>query len=47
MDISRDAVSVDMVEYHVDSCHLFQDRMNKEMEFGGCLSVHLEKMKCP
>ena len=43
----RDAASVDMVEYHVVSCHLFQDRMNKEMEFGGCLSVHLEKNEMP
>jgi hypothetical protein len=28
-----------MVEYHVDCCHLFQDRMNKETKFGGELSV--------
>jgi hypothetical protein len=28
-----------MVEYHVDCCHLFQDRMNQETKFGGELSV--------
>ncbi len=30
---------INMVEYHVDCCHLFQDRMNKETKFGGELSV--------
>ena len=30
---------VNMIEYHVDCCHLFQDRMNKETLFGGRLSV--------
>jgi hypothetical protein len=30
---------VNMVEYHVDCCHLFPDRMNKETRFGGRLLV--------
>ena len=30
---------VDMVEYHVDTCNLFQERMNKETQFGGQRSV--------
>ncbi len=30
---------INMVEYHVDCCHLFQDRMNKETKFGGELSM--------
>ena len=31
---------VNMIEYHVDCCHLFQDRMNKETLFGERLNVH-------
>jgi hypothetical protein len=31
---------VNMIEYHVDCCHLFQDKMNKETIFGGRLSMH-------
>jgi hypothetical protein len=30
---------INMVENHVDRCHLFQDRMNKETKFGGGLSM--------
>ncbi len=33
----------EMVEYHVDASHIFQDRMNKETQFEGKLSVRLEE----
>jgi len=36
-----------MVEYHVDSCYLFQDKMNEETEFRGNLSICLEQQECP
>jgi len=36
-----------MVEYHVDICHLFQDRMNERTKFGGNLSVRLAKEEKP
>jgi hypothetical protein len=38
---------VDMVEYHVDSCHLFQDRMKKHTLFGGSLSVQSDPTSAP
>ena len=28
-----------MVEYHVDACDEFQEKMNRETRFGGTLSV--------
>jgi len=31
-----------MVEYHVDSSHLFEERMRRETRFGGQLSVQRE-----
>ncbi len=31
-----------MVEYNVDTCDLFQQRMNKETKFGGKRSVRYE-----
>ena len=37
----------DMVEYHVDASHIFQDRMNNETKFGGKLSVRLDKETRP
>ena len=37
---------VDMVEYHIDSHSLFQDRM-AATEFGGNLSVRLKKGERP
>ena len=36
---------VNMIEYHVDCCHLFQDRMNKETLFGGRLSMRKDTQK--
>ena len=36
-----------MVEYHVDASHIFQNRMNKETQFGGKLSVRLEETTRP
>jgi len=30
---------VNMVEYHVDICNLFQERMNQETQFSGNVSV--------
>jgi hypothetical protein len=30
-----------MVEYHVDSYHGFQEKMDKETEFGGKLNVRI------
>ena len=32
-----------MVEYHVDACDIFQERMNVDTAFGGRLSVRMEK----
>jgi hypothetical protein len=37
---------IDMVEYHVDSLRLFQDRMSAT-EFGGNLSVRLKEGDWP
>ena len=34
--------SQEMVEYHVDTCDLFQQRMNEETKFGGRRSVGYE-----
>jgi hypothetical protein len=33
----------EMVEYHVESCKEFQERMNEETKFGGRLSVRMKK----
>ena len=43
----KDNAGNDMVEYHVDCCHLFQERMNKETKFGGNLSVRKPADKRP
>jgi hypothetical protein len=32
-----------MVEYHVDTCNLFQERMNKETTYGGNRSVRYDE----
>jgi len=37
----------EMVEYHVDLCHVFQDRMNEKTTSGGHLSVKLSKEERP
>ena len=42
-----DNSGVDMVEYHVDSCETFQERMNKDTIFGGNLSVRMKKDEKP
>jgi predicted HTH domain antitoxin len=42
-----DELQNEMVEYHVDICHLFQDRMNERTKFGGNLSVRLAKEEKP
>jgi hypothetical protein len=34
-----------MVEYHVDTCKEFMEKMNKESEFGGNLSVRFDPEK--
>ncbi len=36
-----------MVEYHVDSCTEFQERMNEVTKFGGNLSVRMKKEEKP
>jgi hypothetical protein len=36
-----------MVEYHVNSCRLFQDQMNKHTQFGGNLSVRRDPTSAP
>jgi hypothetical protein len=36
-----------MVEFHVDTCKEFMDKMNKESEFGGNLSVRFDTSKRP
>jgi hypothetical protein len=36
-----------MVEYHVDACRDFQEKMNKETKFGENLSVRLKKEEKP
>ena len=36
-----------MVEYHVDSCKIFQKRMNEDTEFDGRLSVRMGKDEKP
>jgi hypothetical protein len=36
-----------MVEYHVNSCTEFQERMNNETKFGGNLSVRMNKEEKP
>ena len=33
------AIGVEMVEHHVNSCHIFQDQMNTETEFRRKLSI--------
>jgi hypothetical protein len=37
----EDEKGLEMVEHHVDCCHLFQDRMNETTEFGGNLSMRM------
>lgn len=37
----------EMVEYHVDLCHVFQDRLNEKAKFGGNRSVRLSKEERP
>jgi hypothetical protein len=37
----------EMVEYHVDSCTEFQERMNSETKFSGNLSVRMNKEQKP
>ncbi len=34
-----------MVEYHVDTCNLFQEKMNAMSQFGGNLSVRGDENK--
>jgi len=36
-----------MVELHVDSCHKFEEKANKETKFGGWLSVRKAKEEKP
>jgi hypothetical protein len=36
-----------MVEYHIDTCREFMEKMNKESEFGGNLSVRINPDKKP
>ena len=36
-----------MVEFHVDSCTEFQERMNSETKFGGNLSMRMNKEEKP
>jgi hypothetical protein len=38
----RTKEGIDMVEYHVDSSHLFEERMRRETRYGGQLSVQRE-----
>ena len=37
----------EMVEYHINACEKFQERMNKETKYGGRLSVCLPVGKTP
>ncbi len=37
----------EMVEYHVNSCKEFQERMNEETKFGGNPSVRMNKEEKP
>ena len=34
-----ESTGIDMVEYHVDACKVFSEKMKQETEFGGNLSV--------
>jgi len=36
-----------MVEFHVDDCHIFEERENNETKFGGNLSVRRKKKEKP
>ena len=40
---TKSTTGKEMVEYHVNSCKLFQEAMYNESNFGGKLSVRMEK----
>jgi spore cortex formation protein SpoVR/YcgB (stage V sporulation) len=37
----------DMVELHMDTCHIFEERANDETKFGGNLSARKKQEKKP
>jgi hypothetical protein len=42
---SHPVMGCSMVEYHIDTCELFQRKMNEENMFGGCPHVRRDRIK--